>query len=88
MGITFLYLNTFDNTKYCLCQGKIHMGEKNIDYWMSKKSGPVLYGKLLYKLGQDFLDRQYTVCPGSSDPFYIASLLYKLGQDFLDRQYM
>ena len=25
-----------------------------------------------------------TVCPGSSDPFYIASLLYKMGHYFLD----
>ena len=25
-----------------------------------------------------------TVCPGSSDPFYIASLLYKMGYYFLD----
>ena len=28
-----------------------------------------------------------TVCPGSSDPFYIASLLYKMGHYFLDIQY-
>ena len=70
MGITFLYLNTFDNTKYCLCQGKIHMGEKNIDYWMSKKSGPVLYDKLLNKLDQDFLDIKYV---GISSYMLVAS---------------
>ena len=28
-----------------------------------------------------------TVCPGSSDPFYIASLLYKMGHYFLDILY-
>ena len=28
-------------------------------YCMSKKSWPTLYNKLLYKFGQDFLDRQY-----------------------------
>ena len=28
-----------------------------------------------------------TVCPGSSDPFYIASLLYKMGHYFLDMLY-
>ena len=26
---------------------------------MSKKSGPNLYSNLVYKMGQDFLDRQY-----------------------------
>ena len=31
-----------------------------------------------------FSGRHYTVCPGSSDPFYIASLLYKMGHYFLD----
>ena len=25
-----------------------------------------------------------TVCPGSSDPFYIANLLYKMGHYFLN----
>ena len=30
----------------------------------------------------------YTVCAGSSDPFYIASLLYKLGRYFLDILYL
>ena len=29
----------------------------------------------------------YTVCPGSSYPFYIASLLYKMGHYFLDILY-
>ena len=29
-----------------------------------------------------------TVCPGSSDPFYIASLLYKMGHYFLDILYL
>ena len=28
-------------------------------------------------MGHYFLDTSTTVCPGSSDPFYIASLLYK-----------
>ena len=28
-----------------------------------------------------------TVCPWSSDPFYIASLLYKMGHYFLDILY-
>ena len=27
-------------------------------YWMSKKCLPILSSKLLYKMGQDFLDRQ------------------------------
>ena len=30
---------------------------------------------------------QNTVCPGSSNPFYIASLLYKMGHYFLDILY-
>ena len=29
-----------------------------------------------------------TVCPGSSDPFYIASILYKIGHYFLDILYV
>ena len=29
----------------------------------------------------------YTVCPGSSDPFYIASLHYKMDHYFLDILY-
>ena len=29
-----------------------------------------------------------TVCPGSSDPFYIASLLYKMGHYCLDILYI
>ena len=29
----------------------------------------------------------YTVCPGSSDPFYIASLLNNMGHYFLDILY-
>ena len=29
-----------------------------------------------------------TVCPGSSDPFYISSLLYKMGHYFLDILYV
>ena len=29
----------------------------------------------------------YTVCPGSSDPFYIGSLLYKTDHYFLDTLY-
>ena len=32
--------------------------------------------------------RHFTVCPGSSDPFYIASLLYKMGHYFLDIPYI
>ena len=28
-------------------------------YCLSKKSWPIFYGKLLYKIGQDLLDRQY-----------------------------
>ena len=28
-----------------------------------------------------------TVCPGSSDPFYIAGLLYNMGHYFLDILY-
>ena len=28
-----------------------------------------------------------TVCPGSSDPFYIVRILYKMGHYFLDIQY-
>ena len=28
-------------------------------YCLSKKSWPILYNKLLYKMVQDFLDRQY-----------------------------
>ena len=39
---------------------------------MSKKSWPNLYGKLLYKVGQDFLDTQYIVsdawAPGVNVP--------------------
>ena len=30
----------------------------------------------------------YTVCPGSSDSFYIASLLYEMVHYFLDILYM
>ena len=29
-----------------------------------------------------------TVCPGSSDPFYMSKLLYKMGHYFLDTQYI
>ena len=29
-----------------------------------------------------------TVCPGSSDPFYIATFLHKIGHYFLDTQYI
>ena len=29
-------------------------------------------------------DSRYTVCPGSSDPFYIVKLLYKMDSYFLD----
>ena len=36
----------------------------------------------LYIIFSDF-----TVCPGSSDPFYIANLLYKIGHYFLDILY-
>ena len=58
---------------------------------MSKKSRPILYCKLPYKIGPNFLDILYvlsTECPRSSDPFYIDSkLLYKVGQDFLDILY-
>ena len=28
-----------------------------------------------------------TVCPGSSDSFYIVRILYKMGHYFLDAQY-
>ena len=30
--------------------------------------------------------KKVTVCPVSSDPFYIASLLYEMGHYFLDTQ--
>ena len=30
----------------------------------------------------------HTVCPVSSDPFYLASLLYKMGHYFLDILYV
>ena len=29
-----------------------------------------------------------TMCTGSSDPFYIASLIYTMGHYFLDTQYV
>ena len=44
---------------------------------MPKKTLPIIYSKLLNKMGQDFLDIQYTVCPRSSNPFYIVSYLMK-----------
>ena len=62
-----------------------------------------LFSDLLYKNWQDFMDIQYiyiylytlrtmslahTVCPGSSDPFYVVSKLYKMGHYFLDTQYI
>ena len=34
------------------------------------------------------LPHKVTVCPGSSDSFYIASLLYKMGHYFLDILYV
>ena len=33
------------------------------------------------------MDIWYTVCPGSSDPFYIVSQLYKMGHYFLYTKY-
>ena len=35
-----------------------------------------------------YVQQVVTVCPGSSDPFYIVSQLYKMGHYFLDTQYM
>ena len=34
-----------------------------------------------------YVQQVVTVCPGSSDPFYIVSQLYKMGHYFLDTQY-
>ena len=34
------------------------------------------------------LPREYTVCPGSSDPFYTVRYLYRMGHYFLDTQYV
>ena len=51
-------------------------------YYVSKKYIPNLYRKLLYQM---LLLLGYTVCPGSSDPFYIVSnLLHKMGHYFLE----
>ena len=36
-------------------------------YWLSKKSWPISYSKLLYNLGQDFLDIQYTLLKSALD---------------------
>ena len=33
--------------------------ERKSDYCLSNKSYPISYSKMLHKLGQDFLDRQY-----------------------------
>ena len=38
-------------------------------YYMPKKSCPILHSKLSYKMGHDFLDRQYA--------FPVASLYFK-----------
>ena len=43
--------------------------------------GDILLDVVLLKSLRKFL---ITVCPGSSDPFYIASLLQKMGHYFLD----
>ena len=47
------------------------------------------FGSTVYMLGLGTIERYYeffvyTVCPGSSDPFYIGRLLYKMGHYFLD----
>ena len=37
--------------------------------------------RFTHKMGQDFLDRQYTVCPRSSGPFYVVTcgvMVYKI----------
>ena len=65
------YDNTDAAINFHICHGKAKQGDiwiENIDksymknledyiyYCMSKKSWPILYSKLLYKMGQDFLD--------------------------------
>ena len=38
-----------------------------------------------------FLEKPFlfsTVCPTSSDPYYIMKILYKMGHYFLDKQYL
>ena len=70
-------------------------GRTICDYLKWVKSFWILYSKLLYKFGQDFLDIQYN---GRLDyimskksgpilqlcPYVNTKLLYKIGQDFLD----
>ena len=49
-------------------------------YYMSKKSWPIVYAKLLFIMGNYFLDIQYilyTVCPRSNDPFYVETYYIK-----------
>ena len=38
---------------------RILLNQKMDKYWLSKMSGPFLYSKLLYKMGQDFLVIHY-----------------------------
>ena len=38
--------------------------------------------------GQGAMHNTYTMCPRSSDPFYIVFLMYKMGHYFLDVQYV
>ena len=53
-----------------------------------KKLEWVYFSMAQLKLTQSKTGILYTVCPGSSDPFYIASLLYKMGHYFLDILYI
>ena len=47
---------------FCLAQVfRIEIGCIHGTYCLSKKSWPISYGKLLYKLGQDFLDILYVM---------------------------
>ena len=43
---------------YVCTRMPVYMRANKIDC-MPKESWPILYSKLLYKLGQDFLERQY-----------------------------
>ena len=49
---------------------------------MSKKSFTISH--VTYYIKWTTKQNYCTVCPGSSNPFYIASLLYKMGRYFLD----
>ena len=57
----------------------------------------VLYKRVLYKYVFFLLENNYhghcilgyfTLCPGSSDPFFIVNDYIKMDYHFLDRQYM